>query len=178
MAIYKLLIVPHPFLKKKVDPVESVDDEVRQIMDNMVETMNNTDGCGGLAASQLGINKRIVVIDMSVNGYGIEENFEPVDWPFVCANPEIISYSEEKTIMKEGCMSVPEESVPVERPVGIEFEYIDYNNQKVRKKATGILARCMQHEIDHLNGITLLNYLSPLKANMMTKRIEKRVKLM
>jgi len=165
MAILEVLYFPDDRLRNKAIPVEDVGDETREIAANMLETMYAEKGIG-LAATQVNIQKRIVVIDLS------EEKNEP----FVLINPEI-SKLEGSEIMREGCLSVPDYYDMVERAENIEFNYKTLENQSITTEAGGLLAVCVQHEIDHLDGKLFIDYLSPLKRQRLKKKIEKMEKL-
>jgi peptide deformylase len=165
MAILEVLRFPDDRLRNKAIPVENIDSEVKEIAANMLDTMYLENGIG-LAATQVNIQKRIVVIDLS------EEKNEPL----VLINPEITSL-EGKETMREGCLSVPEYFDIVERAETIEFNYKTLENELVTSRVDGLLAVCVQHEIDHLNGKLFIDYLSPLKRQRLKKKIEKTEKL-
>jgi len=165
MAILEVLHFPDDRLRNKAIPVENIDSEVKEIAANMLDTMYLENGIG-LAATQVNIQKRIVVIDLS------EEKNEPL----VLINPEITSL-EGKETMREGCLSVPEYFDIVERAETIEFNYKTLENELVTSRIDGLLAVCVQHEIDHLNGKLFIDYLSPLKRQRLKKKIEKTEKL-
>ena len=159
-----LIIAPNPLLKQVSKPVDKIDDALRNFMKDMVSTMYAEEGVG-LAAVQVGVLKRIIVIDVDYkldkNGLAINKN------PCVYINP-VITYSTQKLRdYNEGCLSVPEEHIVVTRPTEIELDYIDIDGKNQSLKASGLLATCVQHEIDHLNGKTIISYASPLKQNMM-----------
>jgi len=165
MALLKVLTVPNPKLKEKALPVEVVDDSVRKLMNDMVETMHHEQGIG-LASIQVGDKRRVVVMDLSGK--------EPGNWPLKMANPEIIETSVERKANSEGCLSVPEQSAEVERYATVKVKYLDENNTPQELPLTDWSAVCIQHEIDHLNGILYIDYLSPLKREMLVKKSKKR----
>ena len=167
MAIQKILIEPEPILRKKSQPLEKVDDSLRKLMNNMLETMYDAPGIG-LAAPQIGILKRLVVIDLSKN----EEKKNPL----FLINPKIIFRSEETSTYEEGCLSLPGQFAEIERPSQCKVEYVDYKGKVKNLKADGLLSTCIQHEVDHLNGILFIDYLSKLKKNMIIKKLKKQKK--
>ena len=173
MAILEIITAPDPALKKKAQPVESVDDNVRNIMDNMLQTMYHDNGVG-LAANQVGILKRIVVIDLQ-NDDDIErpEGF----YPLFMANPTIIDCSDEMIEATEACLSVPDQKIDVYRHVSVKVRYLDYNNETKELEASAWLARAIQHEMDHLDGKLLLDYLSSLRKNVIIRKLAKLKKL-
>lgn len=161
MAILDVLHFPDERLRNKALPVEEIDSDIKKTAKDMLQTMYSENGIG-LAAIQVNIKKRIVVIDVS------EERNEPL----FLINPEITKL-EGKETMREGCLSVPEYSDVVERAEAIEFSYKTLENEIVKTKADGLLAVCVQHEIDHLDGKLFIDYLSPLKRQRLKKKIEK-----
>lgn len=164
---YDIVTVPHPALKTKSSPVDKVDDAIRAQMDRMLVTMYDANGIG-LAANQVAILNRVLVMDLAAR----EDEQKPV----YMANPEIVWQSEEVSIMEEGCLSIPAQYAEVERPEKVKVEYLDYHGAKQVLDADGLLSHCVQHEIDHLNGILFIDYLSSLKRNMMVKKVRKLVK--
>ena len=166
MSKKKILIEPDPILRKKCKPLENVDDDVRKLMNDMLETMYKAPGIG-LAAIQVGILKRIVVIDISK-----EEKKNPL----FLANPEIIYKSKNTSVYEEGCLSLPGQFAEIERPAECHIKYIDYNGKEKKLETKGLLATCIQHEIDHLNGILFIDYLSKLKKDMIIKKLVKHKK--
>ena len=167
MSKKKIIIEPDPILRQKSQSLEKVDDQLKNLMDDMLETMYDAPGIG-LAAVQIGILKRIVVIDVS------KENEKKNPYFFI--NPIIKSRSKKTSVYEEGCLSLPGHFAEVERPAECEIDYIDYNGNKKNLKASGILATCVQHEIDHLNGILFIDYLSKLKKDMIIKKLIKQKK--
>ena len=163
----KILIEPDPILRKKCEPLEKVDDSLRKLMDEMLLTMYDAPGIG-LAAIQVGILKRIVVIDISKE----EEKKNPL----FLINPQIIRKSKNTSIYEEGCLSLPGQFAEIERPAECELKYIDYSGNEKILTANGLLATCIQHEVDHLDGILFIDYLSKLKKDMIIKKLVKQKK--
>ena len=163
----KILTEPDPFLRKKCDPLEQVDSETKKLMDDMLETMYAAPGIG-LAAIQVGILKRLVVIDISKG----EEEKKPI----FLINPKIIHRSKKTSVYEEGCLSLPGQFAEIERPAECTLKYIDYDGKEKELKADGLLATCIQHEVDHLNGILFIDYLSKLKKDMIIKKLVKQKK--
>ena len=162
----KIIVVPNPVLKAVAQPVDRVDDAVRQQFDDMLATMYDAPGIG-LAANQVGKLNRVLVMDMSVR----EESAEKT--PITMANPEIIWASDEPSVMEEGCLSIPGQFAEVTRPAKVRVKYLGYDNTEQELEAEGLLSHCVQHEIDHLNGVLFVDYLSSLKRNMMLRKVEK-----
>ena len=163
----KILIEPDPILRKKCEPLDKVDDGVRNLMNDMLETMYAAPGIG-LAAVQIGILKKLVVIDISKE----EEKKNPL----FLINPEIVYKSNQTSVYEEGCLSLPGQFAEIERPSECTLNYIDYDGKKKELKAKGLLATCIQHEVDHLNGILFIDYLSKLKKDMIIKKLVKHKK--
>ena len=163
----KIIIEPDPILRKKCDPLEKVDDDTRKVLSEMLETMYDAPGIG-LAAVQIGILKRLVVIDLSKD----EEKKNPL----FLINPVITQRSKTTSIYEEGCLSLPGQFAEIERPSECFLEYIDYNGKEQELKADGLLATCIQHEVDHLNGILFIDYLSKFKKDMIIKKLVKQKK--
>ncbi len=167
MALLSIIIAPDPRLKQISAPVERVDDEVRQLMDDMLETMYQAPGVG-LAAPQVGVLRRIIVLDDSKKD---EERA-----PLCLANPELIEISDEDANYEEGCLSLPEHYAEVVRPAQIRVRYLDRENEIRELDAEGLLATCIQHEMDHLEGILFVDHLSALKRNMILRKLTKTKK--
>ena len=163
----KIVIEPDPILRKESKTVEKVDDELRRLLDDMLETMYAAPGIG-LAAVQVGILKRLIVIDIS-------KDKEKKD-PLFLINPKIISKSVQTSTYEEGCLSLPGHFAEIERPAECEINFIDYNGKKKEIKANGLLSTCIQHEVDHLNGVLFIDYLSKLKKDMIIKKLVKHKK--
>lgn len=165
MALLDILVAPHPTLAKKAVEVEVVTDDIRQTLEDMLETMYKAHGIG-LAANQVGILKRLVVVDIAN-----PEEEEPNPYKFI--NPVVVQNSEDCSAYQEGCLSVPTFYEEVERPSKITLEYLDVQGKKQTLEAEGLLATCIQHEIDHLNGVLFVDHLSRLKKNMIVKKLSK-----
>lgn len=165
MSVLKVYEYPHPVLKKKAEKVSGVDDEMRKFLDDMLETMYAAEGVG-LAAPQVGVSKRIVVIDISHD----DEDRMP---PLYMVNPEIVWKSDERVCGEEGCLSVPEQRAEVERYAAVKVEYIDYHGKNQILEADGFLAIAVQHELDHLDGILYIDRISRLKRQMLLKKLQK-----
>ncbi|MGV6802220.1 MAG: peptide deformylase [bacterium] len=168
MTIRKILVAPDPRLRQISEPVDVVDDEIRKLMDDMLETMYAAPGIG-LAAIQIGVPKRVIVMDLA------GEDEEPQPRYFV--NPEILNPAETKAPYEEGCLSVPEFYEEVERPEHCEVKYLDYEGKPQRLMAQGMLAVCIQHEMDHLEGVLFVDHLSRLKRERILKKLKKDQKL-
>ena len=164
MSVKPILTEPNKLLRQISEPVESVGDEERRLMDDMLETMYAAPGIG-LAAIQIGVPKRIIVMDISR-----DENKKE---PRYFVNPVIKNKNDDKSKYEEGCLSVPDQFAEIERPNSCEVEYLDYNGKKQLLKADGLLATCIQHEMDHLEGILFIDYLSKLKKSMILKKLSK-----
>jgi len=164
MAIRTILTAPDPRLKKKSKPVDSVDAGVRQLMDDMLETMYDAPGIG-LAAPQIGELRRVIVLDID------REDLKT--GPILMANPEIIEASDEDATYEEGCLSVPEHYSDVVRPAKVTVRYLDRDGETKDMACEGLLATCVQHEIDHLDGILFIDHISALKRNMILRKLLK-----
>jgi len=164
MSVKKILIEPNKLLRQISKIVETVGDEERALMDDMLDTMYDATGIG-LAAIQIGVPKRIIVMDISRD----EDKKEPMYF----INPIIKNKNKEKAKYEEGCLSVPDQFAEIERPNKCEVEYLDYDGKKQILKADGLLATCIQHEMDHLEGILFIDYLSKLKKSMIIKKLSK-----
>ena len=164
MSVKKILIEPNKLLRQVSKNVDKVGDEERALMDDMLDTMYDAPGIG-LAAIQIGVPKRIIVMDISR-----DENKKE---PRCFVNPVIKNKNEEKAKYEEGCLSVPDQFAEIERPNTCEVEYLDYYGKKQLLKADGLLATCIQHEMDHLEGILFIDYLSKLKKSMIIKKLSK-----
>ena len=164
MSVKTILTEPNKILRQVSKNVDKVGDEERELMDDMLDTMYDAPGIG-LAAIQIGLPKRIIVMDISRD----ENKKEPMYF----VNPVIKNKNEEKAKYEEGCLSVPDQFAEIERPNTCEVEYLDYNGKKKLLKAEGLLATCIQHEMDHLEGILFIDYLSKLKRSMIIKKLSK-----
>jgi len=169
MAILPILETPDPRLRVISSPVETVDDELRKLIDDMFETMYDAPGIG-LAAIQVGVPKRVLVIDLQEPE---EEGGPPVRRPLVFINPEIVDPSDEMSVYSEGCLSVPDQYADVERPAVITARWLDYDGKPHEQRLDGLLATCLQHEMDHLEGILFIDHLSRLKKDMILKKLAK-----
>jgi len=183
MAILPIVEVPDPVLRKTCEPVEQVTDEVRGIVADMFDTMYDAHGIG-LAASQVGILRRIVVIDLQERpegdetGEGTNEDGAEADAggtrnPRSFINPELVSVSEETSTYNEGCLSIPEQYAEVTRPARCRVRWLDTDGQPHEQEFDGLMATCMQHEIDHLNGVLFTDHISRLKRGMLMKKLDK-----
>jgi peptide deformylase len=172
MALLPIVEVPDPRLRKISSPVERVDDEVRKLVADMFETMYAAPGIG-LAAIQVGVPKRILVIDLNEPK---EEGGAPVKDPRVFINPEILDHSDQEVPYTEGCLSVPDQYAEVDRPDRIRARWLDLDGQVREEEITGLLATCLQHEMDHLEGILFIDHLSRLKREMILKKLAKQRK--
>jgi peptide deformylase len=167
MALRQILTEPNPTLRNKSLPVEVVDKELQELMDDMIETMYAAPGIG-LAAIQVGVAKRVIVLDLSSR--------EEIKKPMYFINPEIISKSENITTYEEGCLSVPGQFAEINRPDKCHIKYLDYFGKPQEMEAAGMIATCIQHEMDHLEGILFIDYLSKLKKSMIVKKLSKQKK--
>ena len=168
MAVRDILIIPDKRLRVKSDPVAAVDDGVRALVEDMFATMYAAPGIG-LAAIQIGVATRVVTMDLA----GKEEPPEPK----VFINPEIVAESAEKSVYEEGCLSIPEYYEEVSRPQAVKVKYLDLDGKEQEMDADGLLATCLQHEIDHLNGVLFIDHISKLKRDMVIKKFKKAAKL-
>ena len=167
MTIKKILIEPDPFLRQKSKKVEKVGDEIRKLMEDMLETMYAAPGIG-LAAIQIGVPKRIIVIDLARD----DEKKQPMYF----INPEIVSSSDNDATYEEGCLSVPNQYAEINRPDKCHVKFVDYYGKEQSLKTEGLLATCIQHEMDHLEGILFIDYLSKLKKSIIIKKLSKQKK--
>jgi peptide deformylase len=164
MAKLPIVLAPDPVLKAKAKPIAAVDDSIRRLMDDMLETMYAAPGIG-LAANQIGVLKRVIVLDVARDG-------EPPT-PVGMANPEVTWASEELSVYNEGCLSLPEHYADITRPKEIRVRYLDRDGKAQEIEANGLFATCIQHEIDHLDGVLFVDHLSALKRNMILKKLVK-----
>jgi peptide deformylase len=168
MAVREIVKLPNPILRQVSEPVAEVTDDVRAIIDDMLDTMYDAPGIG-LAAVQIGIPRRLVVIDLAKEG-------EPKQ-PLILVNPEIAWASEEQSEYEEGCLSIPDFFDMVSRPKEVDLYFLDRQGERREMRCSGVLATCVQHEIDHLNGVLFIDYLSKLKRDRVVKRFVKAQKL-
>jgi peptide deformylase len=167
MSIRPLVIIPDTKLRLISEPVKEITSEVRRLADDMLETMYDAPGVG-LAAIQIGVPIRMVTMDVSKS--------EDEHQPMVLINPEIVWASEEKRVYEEGCLSIPEYYEEVERPDRVRFRYMNLQGETIEQDADGLLATCVQHEIDHLNGVLFIDYLSKLKRDRVMTKFKKAAK--
>ena len=176
MAVLPIVEIPDPRLRLVSTPVETVDDDTRALVADMIETMYAAKGIG-LAAIQVGVDKRVLVIDLQereevdANGEG-----RPVRDPRAYINPEVLSESDELSVYNEGCLSIPEQYAEVARPAACRVRWLDETGATHEEDLTGLLATCMQHEIDHLDGILFIDHISRLKRQMLLKKLDKQRK--
>jgi peptide deformylase len=164
MAVLPIITAPDPRLKIIAKPVAKVDAKVRRLMDDMLDTMYGSIGIG-LAAPQVGVAQRVIVIDVAREGEKAK--------PMRIANPEIVWRSEETTVANEGCLSLPEQYADVSRAAQIKLRYLDHENEIREIEADGLLATCIQHEIDHLDGVLFVDHISALKRGMILRKLQK-----
>jgi peptide deformylase len=167
MTIKPLIILPDPILRQVSKPIETVDGEVRKLADDMLETMYDAPGIG-LAAIQVGVARRLLVLDVSKD----DEKA-----PLVFINPEVVASSDTRSVYEEGCLSIPDYYAEVERPATITVKYLDRDGKEQVTEADGLLATCLQHEIDHLNGVLFIDYISKLKREMVIRKFTKAAKM-
>ncbi|SEH53045.1 peptide deformylase [Rhizobium tibeticum] len=167
MTIKPLIILPDPLLRQVSKPIERVDADFQRLADDMLETMYDAPGIG-LAAIQIGVPRRMLVIDVSREG---EEK-----QPLVFVNPEVVASSDERSVYEEGCLSIPDYYAEVERPATVTVKYLDRDGKEQTVEADGLLATCLQHEIDHLNGVLFIDHISRLKRDMVVKKFTKAAK--
>ena len=167
MSIRPLVIIPDTKLRLVSEPVKEITSEIRQLADDMLETMYDAPGVG-LAAIQIGMPVRMVTMDVSKS--------EDEHQPMVLINPKIVWASEEKRVYEEGCLSIPEYYEEVERPDRVRFRYMNLQGETIEQDADGLLATCVQHEIDHLNGVLFIDYLSKLKRDRVMTKFKKAAK--
>lgn len=168
MSVRDIIILPDPLLRQVSKPVSSVDASVRHLFDDMLETMYKAPGIG-LAAIQVGVERRAIVVDISKDG---EERK-----PLFMANPEIVWSSEELSDYEEGCLSIPDYYEMVTRPASVKVQFLDRQNEAQELAASGILATVIQHEVDHLNGVLFIDYISKLKRDRVVKKFTKAQRL-
>jgi peptide deformylase len=164
MALLPIITAPDPRLKTVASRIDAVDDDIRRLMDDMLETMYAAPGVG-LAAPQVGVSKRVIVADVARSG-------EPPQ-PMQMANPEIIDASSERSVFEEGCLSLPEHYAEVKRPERVRVRYLDRENEIREQDMDGFLATCIQHEMDHLDGILFVDHISKLKRGMIMRKLTK-----
>lgn len=166
MALVPIIMIPDPVLRKVAAPVTEVTDGICQLLDDMADTMYDAPGIG-LAAPQINVSQRLIVMDC-----GKEEGAQLLKM----INPEIIGLSDELSVLEEGCLSIPEQTADVERPAEVEVKYTDIEGAEQRMSCTGLLAACVQHEVDHLNGVLFIDHISRLKRDMIVRRFMKEMR--
>jgi len=164
MTVLPIVTAPDPVLKRKAVKVDAVDDRIRRLMDDMLETMYDAPGIG-LAAPQIGVGERVVVIDVGRS----EENRQPI----FLVNPKIVWVSDEDNTYEEGCLSVPEHYAEVVRPKAVKVTFLDRDNNPAEIETDGLLATVIQHELDHLDGVLFIDHLTSLKRNMILRKLTK-----
>ncbi|MEM8696148.1 MAG: peptide deformylase [Pseudomonadota bacterium] len=173
MAILPIVEVPDPRLKTVSTPVDEVTDETRALIADMFDTMYDAPGIG-LAAIQVGVPKRILVIDLQEEE---DEEGEPIKDPRIFINPELVDPSEDMRTYEEGCLSIPDQFADIERPDSVTARWLDEHGKPHEERLDGLLATCLQHEMDHLEGIVFIDHLSRMKRNMVLKKLEKARRL-
>ena len=168
MTIKPLIILPDPILRQVSTPIETIDGEARKLADDMLETMYDAPGIG-LAAIQIGVARRMLVLDVSKDGEDKQ--------PLVFINPEIVAASDARSVYEEGCLSIPDYYAEVERPAAITVRHLDRDGKEQVTEADGLLATCLQHEIDHLNGVLFIDHISKLKREMVIRKFTKAAKM-
>jgi len=171
MSVLPILEIPDNGLRATAAPVDSVDDGVRALIDDMLDTMYDAHGIG-LAATQVGVLRRVVVIDLQ-EPESEEEDAKPVRNPQAFVNPELVWVSEETSRYNEGCLSIPEQYAEVERPARCRVTWLDRDGGSHEAEFDGLMSTCMQHEIDHLNGVLFIDHISRLKRDMLIKKLNK-----
>lgn len=188
MSLLKIITVPDPVLKTVATPVATVDDAVRRQMHDMLETMRDAPGIG-LAANQVNMLNRVIVMGVPENAWryageesgvllieSVKTDDEVEAAPLLMANPRIVWKAEQQSVYEEGCLSIPGQYADVVRPSSVRVHYLDENNKEQELLAEGLLSHCVQHEIDHLDGVLFVDYLSSLKRNMMLRKVSKLLK--
>ena len=168
MTIKPLIILPDPILRQVSKPIETIDSEVKKLADYMLETMYDAPGIG-LAAIQIGVARRMLVLDVSKDGEDKK--------PLVFINPEIVASTDARSVYEEGCLSIPDYYAEVERPAGITVKHLDRDGKEQLTEADGLLATCLQHEIDHLNGVLFIDHISKLKREIVIRKFTKAAKM-
>ena len=169
MSLLRIYETPDPMLRQISTRVETVDDDLRALIEDMFETMYDAPGIG-LAAVQVGVPKRVLVMDL---GEPEEEGGKPVREPRVFINPEIVTHSDDEVPYTEGCLSVPDQYAEVQRPDRIRAKWLDERGERHEEDLDGLLAVCLQHEMDHLEGVLFIDHLSKLKRDMVLKKLAK-----
>jgi peptide deformylase len=165
-VLLPIIVAPDPRLKVKSTPVERVDDELRKLMDDMLESMYAAPGIG-LSAVQVGIMKRVIVVDVT------RQDEEPTGGPHYLINPKIIWAADEDVVFEEGCLSLPDQFADIARPNAVKIRHLDYAGEERELEAEGVLATCIQHEMDHLKGILFVDHLSAMRRNIILRKLLK-----
>ncbi len=172
MTVLPIVVAPDPRLKKKSSQVARVDDAMRRLMDDMLETMYASNGIG-LAAVQVGVHKRILVMDVARGSSRYGTLDETQSEPLFLVNPEILEASEDSNAREEGCLSFPGQYAEVARPSQVKIRYLDYHGQEQTLDAEGLLATCVQHEMDHLDGVVFVDHISAVRRDMILRKLKK-----
>lgn len=167
MSKLDIITVPDPLLREVSNPIETIDDDVRRLMDNMLETMYDAPGVG-LAAVQVGVPKRLLVVDVADEEEGPK--------PYFMANPEIVRLGDQMRVHEEGCLSIPGVLVEIERPADVVVRFLDRNGEQQELAANGLLATAIQHELDHLDGKLIIDFMSRLKRDMVIRKFKKQAR--
>jgi peptide deformylase len=175
MTVLPIYIYPHPVLTTEAEAVDTVTADIQKLMDDMVETMYDARGIG-LAAPQVGVLKRVIVLDIEQREDDEKKEKGERGTPMFFINPEIVWESEDINVYNEGCLSIPAQYADIERPKRVKVKYLDYNGQPQEIEADGLMATCLQHEIDHLNGVLFVDHLSKLKRDMIARKLKKWIK--
>lgn len=186
MAVLPIYVVPQPVLKKPAEVVSAITPDIRKLVDDMVETMYAARGIG-LAAPQVGVSQRVIVMDVDQkrpdgSDHDEDSDEDEDDAPLekgtvrVFINPEVVWESEEENVYEEGCLSIPGQYAPVTRPKQVRVKYMDLDGNTQEVEADGLLATCLQHEIDHVNGILFTDHLSSLKRDMLLRKLKKHIR--
>ncbi len=168
MSKLDIITLPDPVLRQMCVPVERVDDALRRLVDGMLEAMYEAPGIG-LAAPQVGVSRRVIVLDVSERDG--EKN------PIVMVNPEIVRFADERRTYEEGCLSIPDVKVEIERPAGLTVRFLNRNGQRQELDASGLFATAIQHEVDHLDGRLIIDFLSRLKRDIIVRRFKKQARI-
>jgi peptide deformylase len=172
MSLLPIIEIPDPLLREQSAPVEAITDDIQRLIQDMFETMYDAPGIG-LAAVQIAVPRRLLVIDLQEPEEGAGEEDEPVKKPHVFINPEIVHRSDTRKVYNEGCLSIPEQYAEIERPDLVTARWLDENGQQREGEFGGLMSVCLQHEVDHLDGILFIDHLSRLKRDMVVKKVLK-----
>lgn len=172
MGLLPIIEIPDPLLRAQSAPVESISDDITSLIESMFETMYDAPGIG-LAAIQVAVPRRLLVIDLQEPEEGAPEDAEPVRQPHVFINPEIVHRSDARKVYNEGCLSIPDQYAEIERPDIVRATWIDEKGKQREGEFGGLMSVCLQHEVDHLNGVLFIDHLSRLKRDMVVKKVVK-----